>query len=343
MSRSLTYRSLRVITIIVFLLLIGSLIIYFNPGPFSQIHQGNFTAWLIMHFRHLHFATFWIWLLIPLMLFIAINTITCIFTRLKSGKKGIASTLFHLGFVLALLGFCLDSTFGIRGQELCIKPGEQMEIPGFAGLSLKMTEIVPVWTTKGRGTFPGTAQANFTLLKGEKILKERTVGPNRPLLYRGKAVYLIQSGKAWTGIRLKIDNRETEINLGEVVSLSNQPYKIRLDRIVPHLGIDKDGKVFSQSRSMLNPAGKISLIPIQEGKHITSGWLFQNFSHMNPLSEKGISVKWLSNLKGEEAIVHFGNHPGLGLVLAGVFLAFIGTLLLLLRPITFQKSPTPSD
>ncbi|MBN2372549.1 hypothetical protein JXL19_02015 [bacterium] len=344
MNRSPIYKTLRVVIIIIFLLLLGSLIIYFIPETFSQIHHGNFNAWLIMNLRRINLVTFWILLLIPLIIFLAISILRCLFTRTGYGKKRAVSSLFHIGFLLAIIGFCLDCTFGVRGVELSIRSGEQTEIPGFSGLSIKMADgIDPVTACKGKSGFFEAPQAILELLKGDRMLKRITAGPNRPLLYRGKAVYLIQSGKRWTGVRLRIEDRVIEIRQGEIMPLLNQPYKIRMDRTVPHLGIDKEGNIFSQSQGMMNPAAQISLIPVSEADQIMTGWLFQKFSHMNPLSKKGIHVEWLSNLMEDETVVHFGNHPGLGLVLAGMFLALIGTIFMLYGHVIYQKQATPLE
>ncbi|MGA1790764.1 MAG: hypothetical protein ACMUIM_04710 [bacterium] len=330
---------LRLINLIILILLILSFLIYFFPNVFSQIHQGNFFSWFIHQTRRHPFLSFWIWILSALFLFLILSTLKCISSRFKKGRRCLSiSLLFHLGFVLAFLGFCLDGMVGVKGIEMHLNPGKQMAIPGFPEMSLQLEDIKSFEGKTGRGSFPGMAQGKIILRRGDKVLKENRAFPNHPLIYRGMAAYLIQFREGWTGIRMRIDDHEIELKPGEEIPLKEHPYRIRLDRLVPHLGIGRDGQVFSQSQAMLNPAAQISLLPTHGKEEAKTGWIFQRFEHMNPLSEKGIKAIWISNLKEEEGIVHFGHHPGLGLIIAALILGLMGTLFLIFG---LLRSPEP--
>lgn len=332
---------LKLIDCIVAILLILSLLIYCFPHVFSQIHQGNFFSWFIDLTRRHPFLSFWFWILAGLVLFMTLSTLKCISSRFKKGRGWLSiSLLFHAGFLLAFLGFGLDGFWGIRGIEMHVRSGKQTAIPGFPGMSLQLEGIGSREARTRRGNSPGMTQGKIILKKGGKVLKEDTAFPNHPLIYWGMAAYLIQFGERWTGIRLRIDDHEIELRPGEEIPLQGHPYRIRLDHLVPHLGIGGDGRIFSQSQSMVNPAAQISLLPTQGDEKGKTGWIFQRFEHMNPLSEKGIRVGWISNLKTEEGIIHFGHHPGLGLVIAALILGFMGTLFLIFR---LLRAPEPRE
>ena len=330
---------LKLINLIVLILLILSFLIYFFPDVFSQIHQGNFFSWFIHQTRRHPFLSSWIWMLSGLFLFLILSTLKCISSRFKKGRRWLSiSLIFHLGFVLAFLGFCLDGLVGVKGIEMRLNPGKQTAIPGFSEMSLQLEDIKSLEDKTGRGSFPGMAQGKLILRRGEKVLKEDRAFPNHPLIYRGMAAYLIQFREGWTGIRMRIDDREIELKPGEEIPLKEYPYRIRLDRLVPHLGLGRDGQVFSQSQAMLNPAAQISLLPTQGKEEAKTGWIFQRFEHMNPLAEKGIKAAWIANLKAEEGIVHFGHHPGLGLITAALILGLMGALFLIFG---LLRSPEP--
>jgi len=196
----------------------GSLILIGNRDIYSGIDRMVLVDWwLNAGSRHLG-VTWWIPLLVFLVFLFAINTLVCSIDRLipicrfyfreqiekvTIGGKDMEEedpTLFnkrkplapfypyiaHIGFLIALVGHLVGSTGGFKSYENVIAEGGAMEVPNNKGLYLLLDRFD---VRMHRYGYPEEMKSYVRFLEENKVVAEKVVEVNSPLIYKGLAFY----------------------------------------------------------------------------------------------------------------------------------------------------------
>jgi len=330
---------LGIINLCVFLLVGGSLIMYFNAQTFQKINYSNLLSWLLKYSLSDPLKVGWLWIFLAAMGFLGTGCFYCLFQKGKTSRlyKKIAVLLFHLGFFLVVLGMIIDSVWGTKGLSMALLPNKPQPVINNSNMSLELTNIDLLSYSDQRGGGQGLAKGSLILRDKDSILTQQEAYPNHPLLYWGWAAFLIEIQNKWQAIRIRLEGKEYVVSPEQIIPLSDPDLQLRFNFFNPHLTLDMFGQVKSDSRSMENPAVYFSLLSKKSAQPLFSSWLIQRFPKMNPLAKKGIAITWMDNIIDRQALIHITHHPGLGLVILGYLFIIVATFGLLF--FHFQKGP----
>jgi len=196
----------------------GSLVLIGNRDIYNGIDRVVLVDWwLNTGSRHLG-VTWWIPLLVFLVFLFAINTLVCSIDRLipicrfyfreqiekvTIGGKDMDEedpTLFnkrkslapfypyiaHIGFLVALIGHLVGSTSGFKSYGNVIAEGAAVEVPNNRGLYLLLDRFD---VRMHRYGYPEEMKSYVRLLEENKVVAEKVVEVNSPLIYKGLAFY----------------------------------------------------------------------------------------------------------------------------------------------------------
>ena len=134
--------------------------------------------------------TSWFFLSVAGLIVLTINTIVCSLQAIRGRWSRedfllrIAPQVVHIGFLFILLAHLLGAGWGYRLSGM-VPVGSSASLPGDQGLFL--ADLSPEVDTRGYLT-DWTAEVVF-LEKGMRVAAG-TLGPNKPLFYRGVGIYL---------------------------------------------------------------------------------------------------------------------------------------------------------
>ena len=138
-----------------------------NPEFYRELDSVILLPWLITEgTRHLS-RTFWIYILIVLIGFFAINTFVCTFDRLysiiktKRPWRSFLPQLVHAGFLIALFGHLMGSVSGFRSYGNVILKGETVPIRAAEGISVRLNDTEVKNDKTGKPDFLKTSVTVF--------------------------------------------------------------------------------------------------------------------------------------------------------------------------------------
>jgi len=198
--------------------IVGSFYIIYAPNVYSEIDRALFSDWWFkIGVRHLE-ATWWIPLLVFLVFLFGINTLVCSIDRLipicrfffmervdrvTIGGKDMQEedpSLFqkkrslapfypyiaHIGFMIALIGHLVGSISGFKSYGNVVAEGGSMEVPYTKGVHLLLDRFEVSFSKYG---YPDEMKSHVRLIEGNKVVREKVVQVNSPLIYKGLALY----------------------------------------------------------------------------------------------------------------------------------------------------------
>lgn len=201
----------------------GSLILLRNREVFNDIdHMVLADWWMNTGSRHLE-ATWWIPLLVFLVFLFAVNTLICsidrlipIFRRYFKGpsendivsgsnitepSKGMPISVFfpyiaHAGFLIALIGHLVGSVGGYKSYGNLVGEGSAIRVPNSKDMHLILDRFDVRYSGYG---YPEEMNSHVRLIEGERIVSEKIIQVNSPLIYNGLAFYVSDFRQASNG------------------------------------------------------------------------------------------------------------------------------------------------
>lgn len=193
----------------------GSLVLLRNREIFNDIdHMVLVDWWMDTGYRHLE-ATWWIPLLVFLVFLFAVNTLICSIDRLipicrfysrgrveneKTSTRRSLSLFYpyiaHAGFLIALIGHLIGSIGGFKSYGNLLGEGGGINVPNNKELHLVLDRFDVSYSRYG---YPDEMKSYVKLMAGEKILSEKVIQVNSPLLYKGLAFYVSDFRQAPNG------------------------------------------------------------------------------------------------------------------------------------------------
>ncbi len=187
------------------LLFTGSVYQDIEPGIFIPLNSLMLFDWLRTFGLENPSRTWWFFLLLMVLLLLGINTFIC--TALRTAKiisrrrhksiMALLSTLsphiMHFAFLILMTGYLVLYTCGINSYNNIMKPGIQRHVPG-SDIKMELREVsfCPVDHSVNESLKDMYVNVKCTIVffDGDKT-DMRTVGLNRPCLYKGYSIHVV--------------------------------------------------------------------------------------------------------------------------------------------------------
>ncbi len=319
--------------------LTGTILLSSSPKALGAIDLEIFFYWLFGTGLNNLAASWWIFLLLALLVLFALNTIVCTVDSIslmlkprqgaaRAKPRRILSQAIHLGFIIGLLGHLVSSTTGFRTMDNRIFEGDSIPVPQSSEFSLQLNKMDVAFANNGNML---RMDAYVSLVRDEKIIRDKVVRLNEPLLYQGNAIYVTHHGNAPKSMNFKLSGKNIQetikIKFQERSATSNSGYTLKLGELLPDFARDNKGKVSSASKQFRNPAMEIMIYKGE--KLLVSGWVLLKHPGMSPLTFDGLKLVFSELAYGQYAVLTINKDPGILIVLTGA-LIFILSLIGLL-------------
>lgn len=175
---------------LVIIFFIGSYMMPMHREVFSPMNDGLLFDWVEnIAFRNL-WQAWWFFAALAGLILLTINTIVCSLAAVR-GKWSradfllrISPQIIHLGFLFILLAHLLGAGWGYKLSGM-------MPEGGFARLpedrALALQKIIVAADPSG---YMQDWSAEVSVYENNEVVKRGTLGPNKPLFYKGVGVYL---------------------------------------------------------------------------------------------------------------------------------------------------------
>ncbi len=266
---------------------------------------------------------YWIFALVTLIFFFAINTVVCTIEKIAAimargaPKRSLIPQVVHVGFLIALLGHLVGSVAGFKTSDNVVFRGQALPVPHARGLSVRLDDLETRQNPSGYRDF---LRVDVTLLKDGVEVRRGAISLNHPLIYRGMAFYYNDDGAAPSGIKVFWKGRVRKLSFEEK-SDDEDSGELRVTGFYPDFAVDSEGRAYSRSERFVNPYVGLS----------AGG----NEAFLS-IARPGTSVV----IQGEEArftgfavtpyvVLSINRDPGIWLVIAGSGVLLLGMVLLL--------------
>ena len=319
--------------------LTGTLLLAGSPEALGSINLEIFFSWLLGTGLSNPAASWWIFLLLALLVLFAVNTIVCTvdsISRMSGSRRGavrtrlrrILSQLIHLGFIIGLLGHLVSSTSGFRTTNNRLFEGERIPLPQNSELSLRLNKLDVAFTHAGDMQ---RMDAYLSLMRDGKVVRDKVVRLNEPLLYQSNAVYFVHHGEVPGNMLFELSGdgaAETiKIRFNETSGTSNGGYRFRLGRLIADFARDSKGKVYSASNQSRNPALEVEIYKGQD--FLLSGWVLLKYPDQMPIVFDGLKLVFAGLDYRPYAVLTINKDPGIVFVLTGALIFLISLIGLL--------------
>jgi len=318
--------------------LIGTFLLSAYADRFGGIDLEVFFFWLFDTGISNVALSWWIFALLALLSLLTLNTVAClidslavIVVRRRKGRviaRRLLSQAVHLGFVVVLIGHLVSSATGFKTTNNRLVEGTNIAMPGDQGLSLRLNRLDVSYSEDG-----GMARmdAALSLMRDGRVIKEKIVRLNEPLLYRGNAVYITHHGEIPQGIRLRVSGNgvsdTVRVMFGDQRGSRFRDYRIVPGRLIPDFVLDSAGNVYSASSEFRNPA--LELKVFKGDVEWAQGWAFLGFPNWRALAFDGYAFFFSGIDSRPYAVLTINKDPGAIIALAGGLL-FMTALIALL-------------
>lgn len=303
----------------------GSILVVGNQRFYQEMDTVVLFPWLYKEGTSSLDLTLWVYILIILMTFFAVNTVVCttdkVYAILKGRKpfKALFPHIVHVGFFIALLGHLLGSVAGFRSSGNVLMQGEVTAVPHTSGLMMRLDEARMDIDERGRPSF---IQTRVALLRDGTQVKVKDISLNEPLIYKGIAFYHANSGETTTGFLLDVGGSIRSVPFEGFFEVPGGE-RIKLGRIFPDFVMDMEGRPRTRSTEYRNPVqelideyGKSFYLNISR----QGGWVVID----------GTKVIVKDYARTKYAVLTINKDPGIWLIGLGSLILVIGMVLLLL-------------
>jgi len=317
---------------------VGTFTLSENPDFFAAAEQEVFFRWLAQTGIENLSATWWIYLLLVLIGLLGLGTVACVADALaglighrrnrRIITRRLLSQAVHVGFVLLAIGHLVTSSTGFRSAGNRLFEGQTIAMPGGQGLSLRLDRVDV--DTSGRGAME-RMDAALSLMSGEQVIRQHLTRLNKPLLYRGNAVYIEHAGEAPLGLRLRAEGNGATEMVRVMFSGTDEAkfgkYRIAAGQFLPDFTLDSDGKPTSASRDFRNPA--LELVVFRGNAELARGWALLKLPDTQAVTFDGYRLFFDGLEYRGFAVLTINKDPGAPIALVGALL-FLAALIALL-------------
>jgi len=324
--------------------LTGTILLSSTPKALGTINLEIFFSWLSGTGLNNPSTSWWIFLLLALLILFIINTITCTvdsiagLVRTRAGgarihARRVLAQAIHVGFVIGLVGHLVSSTSGFRTMNNYLLQGDTLTLPQNDSLVLRLNKVDVAYTGSGGMQ---KMDAYVSLIRNGEIIREKVVSLNEPLLYQGNAVYITHHGEMPDSMQFRLSGdgkAETlKIRFQQGSETRKNGYAFRTGRLVPDFVRGSTGEIYSASEDFRNPAQEINIYKGE--KPLISGWFFFKYPDRAPLAFDGLELTFAGLAYKPYAVLTINKDPGAMIVLSGAMiflLSLIGLLFMNFR------------
>jgi cytochrome c biogenesis protein len=309
------------------LIMLGSLVMHFNPEVFSDMEQDIMIRWLPQAWHRAPSMVFWIPLTGACVLLFSINTLCCLIDwlyRISARWRKLGEYLVHAGFILLVVAYCWGNINGFRSGPQRIFPGQRIAIPERPGLSLQLDAFMPRLAPSGR---PLDMVNRVSLWQGEQQVVDATVSINHPLIHDGLVILASSFGQDLYGFRFLVPGRGViDLTAGSQLT-SAGGLTLIVQKLLPdarQLGPDRVVQAGSRPG---NPALLLSL----QGPSGPSwqGWYFLHNKQPAEVAAAGFSFRPVGPVYKHFSLLTINRDPGDKLALAGGLCISTGVMIAL--------------
>ncbi len=304
----------------------GSLLMPGRPGLFGAMDRQLLGEWFSGPAAMRLGETWWVYLAAVLILGLGVNALCCFLdwlAHLRQRWRKTGEYLIHLGFVLVLAAYAWGSVSGFRGEEIKVRAGETVALPGMPGHYLRLEGFEP---RVGAGGRPLDMINRLVLLQGERELRRETVRINHPLTWKGVSVLAASFGEEATGFRFLAGGaKEIDLGPGSELTLEGGG-RLRVLAFHPDVVVRPDGRVVPGGPDLRNPAFALELTT---DKETWRGWYLLRQGLPPRLSSAGLQLRPLEPVGRTYSLLSVNLDPGASMALAGGLLLGAGSILAL--------------
>jgi len=169
---------------------VGSYMMPMHQGIFSPMNDDLLYSWAERTALGNLCYTWWFFAAVAGLALLTINTLICSIQAVKekwsrsNALLRISPQIIHIGFLFILLAHLLGAGWGYKISG-ALPEGTAAQLPEKKALYLQAVhaDIDPRWG-------PRDWSAEVTLIENDHPVVSGTLGPNRPLLYKGVAIYM---------------------------------------------------------------------------------------------------------------------------------------------------------
>jgi hypothetical protein len=270
--------------------------------------------------------TLWIYILIVLITLFAVNTFVCTTDRLlsivsaKSPWQMILPHIVHIGFLIALVGHLLGSSYGFKSPQNFIILGDSLPVPMNEGLSVRLDNI-DVKASPYSGELE-SIKTTVTLFEAGSEVLSGDIEMNGPLIYKGIAFYHINHGKMPMGLILRAGGELRRVAF-DAAFKGAKGEGFKLGTLYPDFFIESSGRPASRSREFRNPRQEIISSSGERG--------YLNISSPGgSITLDGITIELHDYMMESYAVLAINKDPGIWFIIAGSLVLTIGIILIFL-------------
>ncbi|MDY6862257.1 MAG: cytochrome c biogenesis protein ResB, partial [Thermodesulfobacteriota bacterium] len=243
----------------------------------------------------------------------------------------------HLSIIIILIGAIVGSVFGYRGN-INIKEGESKDkfllqgtsIPKKLGFQIRCDNFE---VTYYPNRAPKEYKSTVTILKNGKEVFTDEIKVNHPLKYQG--IYFYQSSfgtiaKESTLVFLVTSKKQEDfkriyrVKEGEKFIIPETNFEVTIERFFPDFILNENGRAFSRSNELNNPAAYISIK--ENGVKKGSTWAFARFSDFHGTWDGEFKFQ-LKDLESREYTgLQITKDPGIWIVWTGFIVMVMGIM-----------------
>lgn len=268
--------------------------------------------------------TLWIYILIVLIALFAVNTFVCTTDRLfsifrsKSPWQSILPHIVHIGFLIALIGHLLGSSYGFKSPENFVMVGDSVPVPKHDGLSVRLDDV-------DVETSPDTKEitnlrSTVTLFDEGSELLSGDIEINGPLIYKGIAFYHMSHGQMPMGLVLRVDGAQRKLPF-DAAFTTTKGKGFKLGTIFPDFARDSSGNPYSRSGEFRNPYQEIISNRGERG--------YLNISRPGEAASiEGVEFVLEDYVLKKYAVLGINKDPGIWFIIAGSSILTLGIILI---------------
>lgn len=251
----------------------------------------------------------------------------------EKGRYGVI--ILHFGIIIVLLGALIGRIAGFNGfmnilegdfDDVAVLPTGELVPLGF---EVKCNDFtVEYYQNSNRAK---SYTSNISIIENGKEVENVNIDVNKPLEYNGIYFYQTNFGvypNKNAKVKLTIDKKDGDkihklVNFNELFIIDGE-FVAKIVDFAPTLSQNEEGKIFSSSDEMNNPAVLIEVYKVDEP--IVRGWLLQKYPDRGKIDELGINIIFNDLYGIEYTGLSVKKDPGTPVVYIGFIFIIFGLI-----------------
>lgn len=253
-------------------------------------------------------------------------------SKYSFGRFGVI--ILHAGILVVMIGALIGYICGFKGfmnilegdsDDVAVLPSGELKPLGFDVVCDNFS--VEYYDNSTRAKSYTTV---VTIKENGVEVKKATIDVNHPLQYKGVAFYQTNYGfypnknaKVLFSVNNGSEEREYSENFGKMFKIKGN-YVGKIVDFAPTLAADEEGRIYSSSNEMLNPAVLLEVYEVENP--ILRGWVLKNNPSSGDFKELGFKLDFQGLYGVEYTGLSVKKDPGTPLVYMGFLFIILGII-----------------